>query len=137
MSHFLVDLFTTLNSQNTVRTSGFLLGFIHAIKFNKQTLDHPLVTVWNASWEGVITTIGASIVGSFLPPNMRFFIPLITVVACIHYKISDLKKNKKKRSSINIPSKAIVNDCSHVTIDTVSYKTIVGIDDEETDDKED
>lgn len=93
-SELITSAMTVLNSERAVATSGFMLGFLYDFKFNAQTLQNPLTTILNASIAGFITSIGAAIVGGFVPEELRFLIPLSAVASCIYYKYNDLKESK-------------------------------------------
>ena len=135
MTEFAIILFEKLNSVTVVQTSGFLLGFIYTVKFNKQTLKKPLTTILNASFKGIITAIGSLIVGGFLPPNVRFIIPIITTISCIYYKMNDLRKYKKIESKtiINKNTNPYEEDCKYCynCEHNMTYTTMGNIEDED------
>ena len=82
----------TLNSTNAVLTSGFLIGFTYELKFSKKTLQYPLSTLFNSVIGGFITFLGASLLHDFIPPNLRFIVPVLATASCLYYKYNDLKK---------------------------------------------
>jgi hypothetical protein len=90
-------LVTTLNSESVVVLSGFMIGFVNRVKFNTNTLENPLSSLFDASVLGFFTSLGAKIVASFLPSNLKFMIPTLAVLSCIYYKVTDFKKDNNKK----------------------------------------
>jgi hypothetical protein len=84
------ELLDELSTPQAIAFSGFLLGFMSEFKFNKSTLENPLTTILEAGFSGIITSLGAVMVGAFIPPGFRFIIPVTSIVACIHYKLKEL-----------------------------------------------
>jgi len=84
------DLYSKLISPSVVLGSGFMIGFTHALKFNKETLDHPLSSLFTASIEGCLTYWGASIVCDLIPTEVRIAIPVLATASCIYYKYNDI-----------------------------------------------
>jgi hypothetical protein len=85
------SILRTLNSTNVVLGSGFMLGFVHEIKFKESTLRAPLSTLFSASTLGFLTYCGSAIVHDLIPPQLRFLIPVMTAMSCVYYKIKDLR----------------------------------------------
>jgi len=86
----IMKVMASLNSETVIVTSGFMIGFLYEFKFNKKTLDNPLSTIFNSSISGFIMSIGASIVGGFIPSPMKCIIPLTAVASCAYYKYNDI-----------------------------------------------
>ncbi|QKF94212.1 hypothetical protein QKU48_gp0754 [Fadolivirus algeromassiliense] len=101
MATFLTKALNGLNNDSAVVTSGFMIGFMHELKFNESTLQNPLSTIFSASISGFITSLGASVVGSILPQQMRFIIPIAAVTSCSYYKYKDLKGPKSTNNNKN------------------------------------
>ena len=79
-------LFEIINSSATVLNAGFALGFIHSCKRNKQKIiSNPLLTLFSATFSGFITAFFTNIIGSFMPKNIRFLIPLTVLLLCYYY----------------------------------------------------
>lgn len=79
-------IFDIMNSSNTMLTASFALGFMHSCKKNKQRIiDRPLFSLFNASIGGIITSYFANLIGSFMPQNFRFLIPLTILILCYYY----------------------------------------------------
>lgn len=91
LSKNIASLFKFLNKDETVLASGFAVGFLYEFKFNKKTLEQPLSTIFSSSISGLFCSFGAVIVGSIVPPHMKFIIPVTSVVACGYYKYLDYK----------------------------------------------
>jgi hypothetical protein len=87
---FLNTALATLNSNQVVYSSGFMIGFVYDFKFNKKTLHFPLSTIFNSAISGFFTAIGADIVSGFLPPSLKFIIPVAAIASCIYYKFVDM-----------------------------------------------
>lgn len=122
MSGQLIDV---MNSDLAITTSGFLLGFIHNFKFNKQTLNNPLSTIFGSSICGFFTSIGAEIVAGFLPPNLRFLIPTTIMSSCAYYKYKDLFPDENKSNKPNKPLISVTY--THESqINSENNKTTVG-----------
>ena len=83
----------TLSTPNTIGLSGFMIGFMHRLKFTTETLDQPLSTLFDSAWAGFFTCFGAQIVADFLPPQLKFMIPLLAMCSCIYYKSNDLSSD--------------------------------------------
>jgi len=92
------EMFKFLNSDSVVLTSGFLLGFIHSFKLNKETIERPYSTLGNASIDGFFTLIGAGVLSLLLPRSCLFLIPSTTLVSCTYYKYKDLTTSEKSAS---------------------------------------
>lgn len=91
---FISTALAKLNSDQSVTLSGFMIGFIYSFKFNKRTLQYPLSTIFDSALSGFLTAWGADIVGNFIPPNLRFIIPLTAIASCIYYKFVDMFGNQ-------------------------------------------
>ena len=83
-------ILTTLSTPDAINVSGFMIGFMYRLKFTKETLDRPLSTLFDSSISGFFTLLGAQIVADFLPPQLRFFIPLLAVCSSVYYKLNDV-----------------------------------------------
>ena len=92
------QIFKYLNSETAIVNAGFLLGFMHA---SDKIVETPLSTIFNASIQGALTSIGASIVGGFLPSGIRFIIPVAVFISCNQYLFNkkDKKESKDKKKS--------------------------------------
>lgn len=97
----ITSVITVLNSEQSVTISGFVNGFLYDFKFNTKTLQNPFATIFNASISGFITSIGAGIVGGFVPEELKFLIPLSAIASCVYYKYNDLKESKSPKSCMN------------------------------------
>lgn len=92
------SMLQTLNSEEAVLISGFMIGFMYDFKFTTETLEYPLTTIFNSALSGLLTFIGAGLVAGFLHKDLHFIIPVTAVASCLYYKWKDLtpkRKNKK------------------------------------------
>ncbi len=89
------SILNSLNSEQIVMGSGFMIGFLYEFKLSKRTVNNPLTTIFNASIGGFLTYIGTGVISSILPPGMLFIIPVTAGVSCVYWKYNDIKKDKK------------------------------------------
>ena len=92
MQPIISSIHKSLCSDGAMFNSGFFLGFIQTVKFNKTTLDNPLSTIWDASLNGMFTGLGGLLASTFIPRPLKCIIPMSVLVCCIYYKYKDLKK---------------------------------------------
>lgn len=93
-------ILTILSTPDAIISSGFMIGFVHSFKFSEQTLESPLSSLLNASMSGFLTCIGATFVADFIPPQLKFIIPLLAICSCVYYKVNDLFPPKNPPSKI-------------------------------------
>lgn len=99
-------IYKTLISEATVVTSGWTIGATSAIaKENKDCFKkYPLSTLFTATISGFFCAVGASIVGSFMPPPARLSIPIVATVSSVyHLTNNDAKEKRSIEISINLP----------------------------------
>lgn len=80
-----IKIKNTLNSDDAIVYSGFMLGFIHSCNDKTSFLENPLSSILISYIFGFITSIGASIVSSFVPSRVRVIIPLAIIVSCANH----------------------------------------------------
>ena len=98
-------IFSTLNSPRVILGSGFMIGFVYELKLNEKTLEYPLTTICNATLGGFITYLGTELMYEFIPPNLRFVIPVAACASCIYYKYRDIYQ----LSTNNLTSNNVLN----------------------------
>lgn len=96
--NFLPKLYYTANSEITVINSGFALGFVHTID-RENIVTKPLTTIFCGTIFGGFTMIGATFVGSIMPPHIRFIIPLAVCMSCAHHIRNGKRKTPETSSS--------------------------------------
>lgn len=74
----------TLNSDNTIVMSGFMIGFLPSF-WNKNTYERPLSSLYDSSVSGFFCSIGSSLISVLIPPQFRFVIPATAMFSCVHY----------------------------------------------------
>ena len=84
------SVLTTLASDKSIFLSGFLSGLFTPVGFNKKTLEHPFSTLLESCLAGSFTGFGSSIVGSFLPPQIRLIIPVLATASILYFKSIEL-----------------------------------------------
>jgi hypothetical protein len=73
--------------------AGFTLGFIHSCNDKTSFIENSLSSILICSILGFITSIGSSIVSSFVPSRVRCIIPLAVIVSCANH-IYNSKKHE-------------------------------------------
>jgi len=89
-------IFRFLASDSTIATTGFLWGFISYLPFNEVLFEAPLSTTARALPPAVVTSLGAAILGEFLPYHARPLIPVLLVVSGVRSKYKELKIPKQE-----------------------------------------
>ena len=84
------SVLTTLTSNNSIFLSGFLSGLFTPVGFNKRTLEHPFSTLLDGCVLGSFTGFGSSVVGSFLPPQIKLIIPVLATASILYFKSIEL-----------------------------------------------
>jgi uncharacterized ion transporter superfamily protein YfcC len=74
-----------LNNRKIIGYCGFLIGFFYKFRFNKDTLEYPLSTIFYAAICGLLTYMGAMLVAGFLPEEFRFIIVVTAIASCVYY----------------------------------------------------
>ena len=92
----ITDIIKELNKDRAIILSGFALGFLWTFKANKKTLKYPLSTIFNGSINGFFCSIGALIVGIFIPFQIRFIIPMACASSIVYSKVNDLTETDTK-----------------------------------------
>ncbi len=90
MSKHVEKILTILNTDDSVRMGGFLVGFMSSFKFEKNTLENPLSTFFISAILGGFCSWGAGIVGGMMPSKFKFMIPIVAIVSSFYYKYLDM-----------------------------------------------
>ena len=85
-----MSLTTKLTSDNVIFLSGFLSGMFTQVGFNKKILEYPFSTLFGGCITGSIVGFGTSIVGAFLPTQLKIFIPILSATSILYIKGSEL-----------------------------------------------
>ncbi len=105
-------LLSRLGSDNAIATAGFCYGFSQVV--DSDFLDSPLTTTMAGVLQGSLYVLGASIVGSYVPSNFRFMLPLVLGLAIIKQQM-DRQSPKPQHGAFGL-----CNDCGFRHTDNVS-----------------
>jgi predicted nucleotidyltransferase len=81
----LIKVKDTLNTDESMVYAGFALGFIHSCNDKNLFIENPLSSILIGAIMGFITSIGSTIVSSFVPARFRFIIPLAVTASCVNH----------------------------------------------------
>lgn len=77
-------MFIAGNSDITIINFGFALGFVHQCNAN-DLVKYPLSVACIASIAGCFTSLGSCMASIFVPPQIKFVIPLAICMSCTHH----------------------------------------------------
>jgi hypothetical protein len=86
------EFYNSLCSSKVVIGSAFLWGLSTQVRIDKKTANNPLSQLWSGTIEGSCYAIGASVITSFMPPELCGIITVVCGTAIVFHKAKEIKQ---------------------------------------------